>query len=160
MIVTQPVWPTKRFQLPISICWHLFFRILASTHFEPTSARMAFPCFDEPSFKANFSIRIRRSPEYISLSNMPVVSVEYVLVFMHFQMCGKKMAIMNCLYILGQDSWSTRRPSWGPVWCKCKDEHVPRSFCHLWLQICHCDNILWGAGVVSVAISEFCFHAN
>uniref|UniRef100_A0A8D0AH86 Aminopeptidase n=1 Tax=Sander lucioperca TaxID=283035 RepID=A0A8D0AH86_SANLU len=48
-------------------------RTLASTHFEPTSARMAFPCFDEPSFKANFSVRIRRSPEYISLSNMPVV---------------------------------------------------------------------------------------
>lgn len=48
-------------------------RTLASTHFEPTSARMAFPCFDEPSFKAHFSVRIRRSPEYISLSNMPVV---------------------------------------------------------------------------------------
>uniref|UniRef100_A0A7N8XX13 Aminopeptidase n=1 Tax=Mastacembelus armatus TaxID=205130 RepID=A0A7N8XX13_9TELE len=48
-------------------------RTLASTHFEPTSARMAFPCFDEPTFKANFSVRIRRSPEYISLSNMPVV---------------------------------------------------------------------------------------
>uniref|UniRef100_A0A3Q2CW86 Aminopeptidase n=1 Tax=Cyprinodon variegatus TaxID=28743 RepID=A0A3Q2CW86_CYPVA len=48
-------------------------RNLASTHFEPTSARMAFPCFDEPSFKANFSVRIRRSPEYISLSNMPVI---------------------------------------------------------------------------------------
>ncbi|XP_071338888.1 endoplasmic reticulum aminopeptidase 2 [Trachinotus anak] len=48
-------------------------RTLASTHFEPTSARMAFPCFDEPIFKANFSLRIRRSPEYISLSNMPVV---------------------------------------------------------------------------------------
>uniref|UniRef100_A0A7N6BGS4 Aminopeptidase n=1 Tax=Anabas testudineus TaxID=64144 RepID=A0A7N6BGS4_ANATE len=49
-------------------------RTLALTHFEPTSARMAFPCFDEPSFKANFSVRIRRSPEYTSLSNMPVVS--------------------------------------------------------------------------------------
>ncbi|MED6262878.1 Endoplasmic reticulum aminopeptidase 2, partial [Ataeniobius toweri] len=48
-------------------------RNLASTHFEPTSARMAFPCFDEPSFKANFSVRIRRSLEYISLSNMPVI---------------------------------------------------------------------------------------
>ncbi|XP_072244138.1 endoplasmic reticulum aminopeptidase 2 [Leuresthes tenuis] len=48
-------------------------RTLASTHFEPTSARMAFPCFDEPSFKANFSVRIRRSPDFISLSNMPVV---------------------------------------------------------------------------------------
>ncbi|XP_071381754.1 endoplasmic reticulum aminopeptidase 2 [Centroberyx affinis] len=47
-------------------------RTIASTHFEPTSARMAFPCFDEPSFKANFSIRIRRSPEHISLSNMPI----------------------------------------------------------------------------------------
>lgn len=51
------------------------FRILASTHFEPTTARMAFPCFDEPSFKANFSVRIRRTSGYISLSNMPVVSV-------------------------------------------------------------------------------------
>lgn len=48
-------------------------RTLASTHFEPTSARMAFPCFDEPTFKANFTVRIRRTPEYISLSNMPVV---------------------------------------------------------------------------------------
>uniref|UniRef100_A0A667XWC8 Aminopeptidase n=1 Tax=Myripristis murdjan TaxID=586833 RepID=A0A667XWC8_9TELE len=51
-------------------------RTLASTHFEPTSARMAFPCFDEPSFKANYSVRIRRSPEHISLSNMPIKTVE------------------------------------------------------------------------------------
>uniref|UniRef100_A0A4W3JEW8 Aminopeptidase n=1 Tax=Callorhinchus milii TaxID=7868 RepID=A0A4W3JEW8_CALMI len=48
-------------------------RLLASTHFEPTSARMAFPCFDEPSFKANFSVKIRRGSQYIALSNMPMV---------------------------------------------------------------------------------------
>ncbi|CAN9513288.1 unnamed protein product [Ophioblennius macclurei] len=48
-------------------------RVLASTHFEPTSARMAFPCFDEPTFKANFSVWIRRTPDYIALSNMPIV---------------------------------------------------------------------------------------
>ncbi|GCB74878.1 hypothetical protein scyTo_0020828, partial [Scyliorhinus torazame] len=47
-------------------------RILASTHFEPTSARMAFPCFDEPSFKANFSIKLRREKQHIALSNMPM----------------------------------------------------------------------------------------
>ncbi|KAK0145219.1 Endoplasmic reticulum aminopeptidase 2 [Merluccius polli] len=47
-------------------------RLLASTHFEPTSARKAFPCFDEPSFKANYTISIRRSPEHIALSNMPI----------------------------------------------------------------------------------------
>ncbi|XP_038621881.1 endoplasmic reticulum aminopeptidase 1 [Tachyglossus aculeatus] len=48
-------------------------RTLASTHFEPTAARMAFPCFDEPAFKATFAVRIRRDPRHLALSNMPIV---------------------------------------------------------------------------------------
>ena len=47
---------------------------IATSKFQPTYARKAFPCFDEPSFKSTFSTElVRPSKGYIALSNMPVV---------------------------------------------------------------------------------------
>jgi len=47
-------------------------RFMAATQFEPTYARRAFPCFDEPSHKATFGVTLRISKDLQGISNMPV----------------------------------------------------------------------------------------
>ncbi|KIJ69473.1 hypothetical protein HYDPIDRAFT_24310 [Hydnomerulius pinastri MD-312] len=48
----------------------------ALTQFEPTAARRAFPCWDEPLLKATFAITMISRADTVNLSNMNVTSEE------------------------------------------------------------------------------------
>ncbi|AGO09863.1 AaceriAAL127Wp [[Ashbya] aceris (nom. inval.)] len=51
-------------------------KYMATTQMEPTDARRAFPCFDEPNLKAAFDITLVSEPNYTHLSNMDVKKEE------------------------------------------------------------------------------------
>jgi len=51
-------------------------RVLAATQFEAPHARAAFPCFDEPEFKAIFAITLVVADGLLALSNGPEVDRE------------------------------------------------------------------------------------
>ncbi|HKC16502.1 MAG TPA: M1 family aminopeptidase [Steroidobacteraceae bacterium] len=46
--------------------------VLLSTLMEPTDARRMFPCWDEPAFRATFTLRATVPAAWTSVSNMPV----------------------------------------------------------------------------------------
>ncbi|XP_019628837.1 PREDICTED: aminopeptidase N-like [Branchiostoma belcheri] len=47
-------------------------RYLATTQMQPMGARLAFPCFDEPAFKATFTVTLVHRAGYTALANMPL----------------------------------------------------------------------------------------
>jgi puromycin-sensitive aminopeptidase len=49
-------------------------RPLAATQFEATDARRAFPCWDEPAFKAVFAATLAIDPALTAVSNTPIVA--------------------------------------------------------------------------------------
>jgi len=50
--------------------------VIATTQFEATDARRAFPCWDEPDFKARFSITLHIDHDLCAVSNAAVVADE------------------------------------------------------------------------------------
>lgn len=54
---------------------------MLASHFEPLDARKAFPCFDEPSFKATFEFYIDHPIDTIALSNMPAAVSDSTLAY-------------------------------------------------------------------------------
>ena len=48
--------------------------VIATTQFESTDARRAFPCFDEPDFKAVFGITLIVPGDLFAVSNGPIIS--------------------------------------------------------------------------------------
>lgn len=86
---------------------------VASTQFSPIDARHALICYDEPKYRAIFSVSIQHGKSYHALSNMPmsniseVAGTDYVITKFHDSISMQSyllaLAISNFDYIQNND---------------------------------------------------------
>ncbi|GJQ82073.1 hypothetical protein Trydic_g6945 [Trypoxylus dichotomus] len=78
-------------------------RKMATSKFEPTYARQAYPSFDEPNMKANFTVHLLKPKDdsYIALSNMPQIDEEEVEngILVHFRESVRMSTYLTCFIV-------------------------------------------------------------
>ncbi|XP_063229949.1 uncharacterized protein LOC134535043 [Bacillus rossius redtenbacheri] len=93
---------------------------LATTHFEPTAARRAFPCFDEPALKATFRVSIAAPPGLRAISNTPVARLqpekESGRTWYHFEQTPMPMSTYLVAFVVSAFDNTTSADGFASVW--------------------------------------------